>query len=76
MKEDLYQLGLKAFNEDRMMIEAQQRNIDLAPGTKMVKLSVDSGIAHFYRVMNELLRAEVSPGADTIAAESAEGAGE
>jgi phenylpropionate dioxygenase-like ring-hydroxylating dioxygenase large terminal subunit len=60
LKDTLYELGLKAFNEDRVMIEAQQRNIDLAPETRMVKLSIDSGIAQFYRVMDELMKEEAA----------------
>ncbi len=58
LKEKLYEVGVKAFNEDRTMIEAQQRNIDLSPETRMIKLSVDSGIAQFHRVMDVLMRAE------------------
>jgi phenylpropionate dioxygenase-like ring-hydroxylating dioxygenase large terminal subunit len=60
LRDTLYELGLKAFNEDRVMIEAQQRNIDLAPETKMVKLSIDSGIAQFNRVMDELIKEETA----------------
>jgi phenylpropionate dioxygenase-like ring-hydroxylating dioxygenase large terminal subunit len=58
LQEAFYQLGLKAFNEDKTMIEAQQRNIDLAPNAKMAKLSLDAGIAQFHRMMDELIRAE------------------
>ncbi len=53
-----YNLGLKAFNEDRTMIEAQQRNINLAPDSKMVTIAIDSGVAQFHRMMDELIRAE------------------
>jgi len=58
LKDFFYELGKKAFDEDRLMIEAQQRNIDLNPSTKMVKLSMDAGLAQFHRIMDELLRAE------------------
>lgn len=53
-----YDLGLKAFNEDRTMIEAQQRSINLAPESKMVTIAIDSGVAQFHRMMDDLIRAE------------------
>ena len=34
--ESFYQLGLKAFNEDRTMIEAQQVNINRSHGAAML----------------------------------------
>src|SRR5262249_47904018 len=58
LKDFFFDLGKRAFVEDRMMIEAQQRNIDLHPEVKMVKLSIDAGLAQFNRIMDELLRAE------------------
>ena len=58
LKDFFYELAKKTFDEDRLMIEAQQRNIDLNPSTKMVKLSMDAGLAQFHRIMDELLRAE------------------
>jgi phenylpropionate dioxygenase-like ring-hydroxylating dioxygenase large terminal subunit len=56
--ETLYQLGLRAFNEDRTMIEAQQRNINLAPDAKMLTIAIDSGVSQFRRIMDELITAE------------------
>jgi phenylpropionate dioxygenase-like ring-hydroxylating dioxygenase large terminal subunit len=56
--ETLYQLGLKAFNEDRVMIEAQQRNINRSPDAKMMTIAIDSGVAQFRRMMDELMQAE------------------
>ena len=56
--EAFYQLGLKAFNEDRTMIEAQQRNIDRAGSDKMLTAVMDSGLSQFRRLMNELIEAE------------------
>ncbi|MBV8135134.1 MAG: hypothetical protein JO121_05755, partial [Deltaproteobacteria bacterium] len=61
LKDFFYDLGKRAFEEDRMMIEAQQRNIDLHPEAKMVKLSMDAGLAQFNRIMDELMRAEAQP---------------
>jgi phenylpropionate dioxygenase-like ring-hydroxylating dioxygenase large terminal subunit len=56
--ETLYQLGLKAFNEDRVMIEAQQKNINRAPESKMVTIAIDSGVAQFRRMMDDMMLAE------------------
>ena len=61
LKDFFYDLGKRAFEEDRTMIEAQQRNIDLHPEVKMVKLSMDAGLAQFNRIMSELMRAEAQP---------------
>jgi len=56
--EAFYQLGLKAFNEDRTMIEAQQRNINMAGNDKMLTTSFDGAPLQFRRMMDELIRAE------------------
>ncbi len=53
-----YQLGVKAFNEDRTMIEAQQKNINISPESRMLTIAIDSGAAQFRRMMEELMRAE------------------
>jgi phenylpropionate dioxygenase-like ring-hydroxylating dioxygenase large terminal subunit len=53
-----YELGVKAFNEDRAMIEAQQRNINLCGEDGMLTVALDSGISQFRRLMEEALRAE------------------
>lgn len=53
-----YQLGLKAFNEDRTMIEAQQKNLNISPEARMLTIAIDSGPAQFRRMMEELMRAE------------------
>lgn len=66
--ESFYQLGLKAFNEDRTMIEAQQRNINLAPSAKMLTIAIDSGVSQFRRMMDELLEAESSTASSSAAA--------
>jgi phenylpropionate dioxygenase-like ring-hydroxylating dioxygenase large terminal subunit len=70
LNEALYQLGLKAFTEDRIMIEAQQRNIDLSPGAKMLTIAIDSGVSQFRRMMDQLIRAETTS-ADSSAAAGA-----
>jgi vanillate O-demethylase monooxygenase subunit len=57
-KGTLYQLGLKAFNEDRVMIEAQQQNINRSPDAKMLTIAIDSGVAQFRRMMEDAMAAE------------------
>jgi phenylpropionate dioxygenase-like ring-hydroxylating dioxygenase large terminal subunit len=50
----------KAFAEDKVMIEAQQRNIDTSPGARFVPTSADRGIVLFNRIVDRLVRAEAS----------------
>ena len=66
--ETLYQLGLKAFNEDRLMIEAQQRNINRSPDSKMMTIAIDSGVAQFRRLMDDAMLAERQSAGATAAA--------
>ena len=66
--ETLYQLGLRAFNEDRVMIEAQQRNIKRSPDAKMMTVAIDSGPAQFRRMMDDLMQAERQGDASSAAA--------
>jgi len=53
-----YDLGMRAFSEDRVMIEAQQKVIDRHPDDKMMTISFDSGLAQFRRMMDEFMLAE------------------
>jgi vanillate O-demethylase monooxygenase subunit len=53
-----YELSIKAFNEDRVMIEAQQRNIKASNGDRMLATASDGAIAQFKRMMDEFMRAE------------------
>jgi phenylpropionate dioxygenase-like ring-hydroxylating dioxygenase large terminal subunit len=66
--ETLYQLGLRAFNEDRVMIEAQQKNINRAPDAKMMTIAIDSGVAQFRRMMDDAMAAERQSETATAAA--------
>ena len=58
LKESFYQLGLKAFNEDRTMIEAQQRNINLSGNIAMLTTASDSALSQFRRMMDKLIKDE------------------
>ena len=40
-----------AFNEDKVIIEAQQKIIDRSPGKTMMTLSFDRSIAQFRRLL-------------------------
>jgi len=51
-------LGEAAFEEDRIIIEAQQKVIDMSPAAKMITTSFDSGVSQFSRMLDELMRAE------------------
>ncbi|MGO9454587.1 MAG: Rieske 2Fe-2S domain-containing protein [Candidatus Binataceae bacterium] len=62
-----HQLGLKAFNEDRTMIEAQQQNINLAGSARMLTTASDSAVSQFRRMMEGLIRAEAA-GSGTVGA--------
>ena len=56
--ESFYQLGLKAFNEDRTMIEAQQKNINLAGNASMLTTASDSALSQFRRMMDKMIKDE------------------
>ena len=56
--EHFYQLGLTAFNEDRKMIEAQQRNINSSNGDAMLTTVSDSALSQFRRMMKKILADE------------------
>jgi len=58
LMESFYQLGLKAFNEDRTMIEAQQKNINLSGDAAMLTTVSDSALSQFRRMMDKLIRDE------------------
>jgi hypothetical protein len=40
------------------MIEAQQKNINRSPDSKMLTIAIDSGVAQFRRMMDEMMLAE------------------
>ncbi len=56
----MLQVAHLAFGEDKAMIEAQQRSIDLAPGQKEVLTSADVGPMQMRAVLQRLMRAEGS----------------
>ncbi len=58
--EALYRSVVAAFEEDRRMIEAQQRLIDSVPPTRMVGLQVDVALAYYRKLYQRLLAEEVT----------------
>ena len=58
LMESFYQLGLKAFNEDRTMIEAQQANINRSHGAAMLTTVSDSSLSQFRRMMDKMMKDE------------------
>jgi len=51
---------LTAFEEDRQMISAQQRNLALDPGFRMMPLAVDGGLQQFRHAIDRLIKAEIA----------------
>jgi len=58
LKEPFYQLGLKAFNEDRVMIEAQQKNLNRSSGAAMLTTASDSALSQFRKMMDKMIKDE------------------
>jgi phenylpropionate dioxygenase-like ring-hydroxylating dioxygenase large terminal subunit len=67
MAEAMMQLALMAFGEDKTMIEAQQRVIDMGPEQKEVLTSADVGPMQMRAALQRLVKAE-SEGAAASAA--------
>jgi vanillate O-demethylase monooxygenase subunit len=58
MKEPHAQLALRAFNEDKTLIEAQQRIIDADPSRPMRLFDVDRAPVQYNRLVAKLIEAE------------------
>ena len=54
--ERLFALTATAFHEDKALIEAQQKLIDLEPGRAMLPTSLDAGPTQFRKLVDGLLR--------------------
>jgi vanillate O-demethylase monooxygenase subunit len=55
---------LTAFEEDRVMITAQQRNLSLNPKFHMLPLDVDAALAQFRWTVTKLVREEAGASAE------------
>lgn len=58
MRDGLMQLAAMAFEEDRIMIEAQQRVIDETPGARIMPIAHDKGVTLFNRLVERMARGE------------------
>jgi phenylpropionate dioxygenase-like ring-hydroxylating dioxygenase large terminal subunit len=56
--EGMWALANMAFEEDKVMIEAQQRNINLQTGAKMVSITDDRGPTMFRKAVEGLIKEE------------------
>jgi len=59
-KQFFAELGLKAFNEDKVMIEAQQRVIAATPDPRMMPMVMDKAVLTYEGVLKRLLREEAA----------------
>jgi vanillate O-demethylase monooxygenase subunit len=59
LRDTLMGIGAMAFEEDRVMIEAQQRVIDSTPNPRIMPTSADMGVTLFNRLVDKLARQEV-----------------
>ncbi|HEY4214843.1 MAG TPA: aromatic ring-hydroxylating dioxygenase subunit alpha [Steroidobacteraceae bacterium] len=57
----MFELATRAFEEDRRIIEAQQRNLKLRPEPDPLMIGHDRGPSLFRAVMEKLLNAEAAP---------------
>ena len=67
----LYAVVEAAFNEDKAIIEAQQKLIDMDPERRMLPTSLDAGPTQFRKLVQTLLDHDGQPGPATTAARNA-----
>jgi nitrite reductase/ring-hydroxylating ferredoxin subunit len=60
LRDTLMGIGAMAFEEDRVMIEAQQRVIDGTMNPRIMPTSADMGVTLFNRMVDKIVRAEAS----------------
>jgi vanillate O-demethylase monooxygenase subunit len=63
MKQAFLDLGNRVFNEDRVMLQAQQRIIDVDPSRRMVLFDVDKAPMLYRRLVEKLVREEAAAAA-------------
>jgi hypothetical protein len=59
----MFDLAVRAFEEDRQMIEAQQRNLDLRPEPDPLMIGHDRGPSLMRAVMQKLVTLETAAAA-------------
>ena len=60
LRDMLMGIAAKAFDEDKVMIEAQQRVIDMTPDPRVMPTAHDRGVTLFNRLVERLSRSEVT----------------
>ncbi|CAN5447958.1 aromatic ring-hydroxylating dioxygenase subunit alpha [soil metagenome] len=63
LRDTLMEIAGRAFEEDRVMIEAQQRVIDATPDPRIMPTSADRGVTIFNRLAEKLARGEIAAAA-------------
>jgi vanillate O-demethylase monooxygenase subunit len=58
LRDALMAMADQAFNEDKVMIEAQQRVVDRTPDPQVMPTAHDKGVTMFNRLVERLVRAE------------------
>jgi vanillate O-demethylase monooxygenase subunit len=66
LRDTLMGIAAKAFAEDRVIIEAQQRVIDATPEPRIMPTSADRAITLFNQLVARRIRDENSPGAKVL----------
>jgi len=62
MTQSIYDSVVEAFEEDRTMIEAQQKIIDLVPDRPMLPIAADSGLNQARWLIDRLIKVETAQG--------------
>jgi nitrite reductase/ring-hydroxylating ferredoxin subunit len=62
LKDAFRDLGVKAFSEDRVLLEAQQKIIDADPTRRMTLIELDRGPVLYMKLVERMLREETKPG--------------
>jgi len=62
MTEKIFQNVVIAFEEDRMVIEAQQKILTLVPDRPMVPIAADAGLNQARWLLDRMAKAEAEPG--------------
>jgi vanillate O-demethylase monooxygenase subunit len=60
LKQAFHDLGHKAFSEDRVILTAQQKNIDIDPSRRMILFEVDKAPVMYRRLVDKLLAEEAA----------------
>jgi vanillate O-demethylase monooxygenase subunit len=61
LRDSLMQLAGVAFDEDKVMIEAQQRDIDRTPDPRIMPTAHDKGVTLFNRLVERLTKQDYAP---------------